>query len=508
MSDARSADPPVPGPAPRSLGPRAAGALVFVASGSVLVLEITSLRLVAPYLGLTLETNTAVIGFALAAIAAGAWLGGLLADVVPAHRVIGPILMVGGALVAFVAPLVRVVGNALETANSNAVLLLVGAVLFLPAALLSAVPPMVVKLSLATLAQTGTVVGRLSGIGTLGAIAATFGTGFFLISVVPTSVILEGLGALLVLTGGALTVRFRSWRATATGLVAILAATAFDAVVANPCQVETTYHCASVRADPGRPSGRVLQLDTLRHSYVDLDDPAYLQFEYVKAMASVLDVVRPPGAALRALHVGGGALTVPRYLAATRSGSRSLVYEIDPGVVDLVVARTRLDLGHGIDVRVEDGRLGLRAQRAAGWDVVVGDAFGGLAVPWHLATREAVRAVHDALGTGGVYVVNVIDSPKGGFIRAEIATIATTFAQVAVIAPPRALVGDGADRANFVVVASDSALPIAGITDRLAQRDPGLQLVADPARLQDFVADAKVLTDDFAPVDQLLALGS
>jgi spermidine synthase len=501
-----------PAPSPQSadgpvLGPRAAGALVFVASGSVLVLEIASLRLVAPYLGLTLETNTAVIGFALAAIAAGAWFGGLMADIVTPQRVLGPTMMVGGGLMSLVAPLVRVVGQALEGAGSTALLLLVGAVLFLPAALLSAIPPMVVKVRLASLAETGTVVGRLSGIGTLGAIAATFGTGFFLIAVVPTSVILEGLGVVLVLVGGGLTTRFRSRRAMAASVVVIAAATGFNAVVADPCEVETTYHCASVVTDPSRPTGRILQLDTLRHSYVDLDDPTYLQFGYVKTMASVVDVFRPAGTSVRALHIGGGALTVPRYLAATRPGSQSLVYEIDHGVVDLVIERTGLQLGHGIEVDVDDGRLGLQSQDGAGWDLVVGDAFGGLAVPWHLATREAVRAIHRALTPDGVYVVNVIDSPRGAFVRAEMATIATSFSHVAVVAARSAFLKGGTARANFVVVASDRALPIPQLRDRLATRDSTLELVSDVDQVRGFVGGAKVLTDDFAPVDQILALG-
>jgi spermidine synthase len=290
-------------------------------------------------------------------------------------------------------------------------------------------------------------------------------------------------------------------------LVAVAAATGFNAAVADPCEVETTYHCASVVTDATRPAGRILQLDTLRHSYVDLDDPTYLQFGYVKAMASVVDVFRPAGTSVRALHIGGGALTMPRYLAATRPGSQSLVYEIDRGVVDLVVKQTGLRLGHGIDVDVDDGRLGLRDQDGAGWDLVVGDAFGGLAVPWHLATREAVRAIQRALTPDGVYVVNVIDSPGGAFIRAEMATIATSFDQVAVVAPQAAFGNGSKARVNYVVIASDLVLPLTQLRDRLATRDRTLELVSGIDQVRAFVGGAKVLTDDFAPVDQMLALG-
>ncbi|MDQ4149368.1 MAG: fused MFS/spermidine synthase, partial [Actinomycetota bacterium] len=158
----------------RSLGPQSSAWLVFFSSGAVLVLEILSLRLVAPYLGLTLETSTAVIGFALAAIAAGAWIGGRAADAVAPQRLLGPTLMIAGVLVLFLGPAVRLTGGRVRGGDATAVLVMAAVAVFAPAALLSAVTPMVVKLRLASLAETGRVVGRLSGIATFGALVATF----------------------------------------------------------------------------------------------------------------------------------------------------------------------------------------------------------------------------------------------------------------------------------------------------------------------------------------------
>ncbi|NEA09504.1 spermidine synthase, partial [Streptomyces sp. SID10692] len=211
------ADIPSPAPGP---GPRAAAALVFGSSAAVLVVEIVALRLLAPYLGLTLETSTMVIGVALTAIALGSWLGGRLADQVDPRPLIAPALGVSGVVVALTPLLLR------TTAQwSPALLLLVAsATLLVPGALLSAVTPFVTKLRLTSLAETGTVVGRLSGVGTLGAIVGTVLTGFVLVSRLPVSSILIGLGTLLVLAAVLVGGRARrSRRAAAAALATVVA---------------------------------------------------------------------------------------------------------------------------------------------------------------------------------------------------------------------------------------------------------------------------------------------
>ncbi len=418
------------------LGPRLAAGLVFLTSGSVLVLEILSLRLVAPYVGLTLETNTAVIGVALAAIATGAWLGGRVADLVPPERLLGPLTLGAGVLVLVVAPLVRWTGEFIRGGDVSAVVLIAMVAVFAPAALLAAVTPVVVKARLGTLAETGTVVGRLSGVGTLGAIAATFGTGFVLVAMVPSTVILLSLGGLLILAGAALTIRLRGLRPVAGPLVLAVLGGLGTVAAPDPCDVETVYHCAKVVADGARPTGRVLQLDTLRHSYVDLADPEHLEFAYVRGIAAAVDAFRPTGTPVRALHVGGGGLTMPRYLAASRPRSTSLVLEIDAGVLKMDRDKLGFRPGNGIDTRVVDGRIGVAEQPANSRDLVVGDAFGGIAVPWHLTTRELVADIRRVLTDDGLYAVNIIDHPPLAFVRAEIATIAAVFPHVAIVARP------------------------------------------------------------------------
>ena len=296
------------------------------------------------------------------------------ADRTDPRRLLAPLMVAGGALVVAVLPLVRFTGSLLTGADAGGVLLLAAVAVVVPAALLSAVPPMVVKLQLASLAETGAVVGRLSGIGTLGGIAATFVTGFLLIAILPSSVILVGTGGLTVLAGIAVGVLLRRRTGGGAGrvpvglLVLAVAGAGLAAVAPTPCEEETAYHCARVVADPERESGRVLMLDTLRHSYVDLDDPTHLEFEYVRAIAAVTDAIAPAGraavgAARRRRRAHRCRATWPR----SGPGTESLVLEVDPGVV--AIDREQLGLetsdapaGPG---RRRPGRPGRGAARGA-----------------------------------------------------------------------------------------------------------------------------------------------
>lgn len=480
----------------------AAGALVFSTSAAVLVLEILAVRLLAPYVGVTLETYTAIIGVVLAGISAGSWAGGRLADRVPPRRLLGPLLVLGGALALLVTPVVRVAGTVANGGQAVAVLALALAGFFAPAAVLSAVHPTVVKLQLADLRETGRVVGRLSAIATAGAIVGTLVTGFLLVAALPVSRIVLGVGAVLVVTGTVLSVRLRGAGGPPLGPLALaVTAAVFGQLVGDPCQVQSPYFCARIERDPARPSGRLLVLDDLVHSYVDLRDPTRLEYDYVRELGAVLDVAGPDRAPLDVLHVGGGGFSLPRYLAATRPGSRSVVLELDPAIARL--ARGRLGLVTGPDLRVElgDARLSLARQPAAAYDVVIGDAFGGRAVPWHLTTREFVAGVRRTLRPGGVYAVNVIDAPPLGFARAEAATLRAGFRHVAVVAPPDRL--GGRQDGNFVLLASDAPLPLAAV-QRAAVRHGQATGVLDGVALDRFVGSAEVLTDDHAPVDQLV----
>lgn len=463
--------------------------LVLASGAVVLVIETLAARLVAPFVGLTLESHTAAIGIALLGIAAGATAGGKLADVAAPRMVIALGFAVGGALVFLVRPLINGIGPGLQPGASSAVAA-IGLSTLAPVTALSVVPPAVVKLRLADLRESGSVVGSLSAYGTIGALAGTFLTGFVFVARLPTSAILTSAGIVCLALAAAVAIRPR--RIVVAGIVAALGSAVM--LAGGPCDVETAYYCARIERDDANPSGRFLYLDDLRHSYVDLNDPTNLRFWYIQRFAGAIDATFDAGAPLDALHVGGGAFTMPRWLAATRPGTRSTVLELDQTVVSL--GRRRLGAGgiEGMRVVVGDARTSLRRQRDASADVIVGDAFGSRSVPWHLATREFLADVRRVLRPGGLLVLNVIDHDPLAFLRAEAATVAEVFDDVAVLAQASALERDGGG--NFVIVA----------------RETTIQRVSGPAQptiirgdaLRAFIADAPVLTDDFAPVDQLL----
>ena len=148
---------------------------------------------------------------------------------------------------------------------------------------------------------------------------------------------------------------------------------------------------------------------------------------------------------------------MPRYLAEVRPGTESLVIEVDPGVVAIDREQLALETSDQLRVRVADGRVALAEEQPAVRHLVVGDAFGGLSVPWQLTTREALELVDAALTDDGVYAVNLIDHPPLGFVRAELATLRDVFPHVLLLA--RAPVLAGEDGGNLVAVASRSPLP-------------------------------------------------
>lgn len=483
-----------------------AAAVVFCSSAVVLVLEVTVIRLVAPYAGDTLETYTAAIGVTLAAIALGARLGGAAADRRPHRPLLAVLLLLGGGTTLLARPVVLLLGPLCAGAGPFTALLLVGCGIAVPVALLSAVPPVVVKTQLADAARSGSVVGRLSAWGTAGALAGTVLTGYVLVALFPVSTILllsggaTVAGGLLFAVRGALFSRTGRPRNVLVLLGICLISGTLLVSVPSPCTAETAYYCARVTADPHRPHGRVLYLDDLRHSYVDLADPTHLEFGYTQWFGAAVDTQLPAGP-VDSLHVGGGASTMPRWLAAVRPGSTSLVLEIDPAVAEL--ARTELGLRTGADLAVVtgDARTSIVALPSRSYDLVLGDAFSGLSVPWHLTTLEFAEQVHRVLRPSGWYAVNVIDQGDRDFLAAQAATLSQVFSHLVLIVE-HGTWGSPAG-GNHVLLASDTPFDTDALAAALAGTPVPGSLVA-PGHLARLSSRGPVLTDDYAPVDQLL----
>ncbi|MFK0292399.1 spermidine synthase [Streptomyces sp. NPDC090442] len=249
---------------------------------------------------------------------------------------------------------------------------------------------------------------------------------------------------------------------------------------------------AELRPDQDRPRGWTLLIDGAPQSHVDLDDPAYLEFSYQRRLGHIADLAAPPGTPLRVVHLGGGALTLARYIAATRPRSTQQVVEIDAPLVQLVRERLPLESAWRIRVRGADARAGL-AKIPDGWaDLVIADVFAGARTPAHLTSGEFVAEVRRALRSGGLYAANLADGPPLSFLRGQIATVHTVFPELALTAEPAVL--RGRRFGNAVLLAGDLPLPVGELTRRAAG-DPHAGRVEHGRALLDFTGGAAPVTD-------------
>jgi spermidine synthase len=230
-------------------------------------------------------------------------------------------------------------------------------------------------------------------------------------------------------------------------------------------RAEVDHGLAELVGDPDRPRAWTLLLNGTAQSHVDLDDPMHLEFEYVRRLGHLVDLIAPPYEKVRALHLGGGAWTLPRYVAATRPGSVQRVVDIDAALVELVGTQLPAD-DTGIEPVVGDARAALAAVPPGSVDLLVLDVFAGARTPAHLTSVEFLRTAAATLAPGGVYAANVADGSGLAFARTQVAAALATFTEVAVIASPDLL--RGRRFGNVVLLAADTELPIDDLTRRTA----------------------------------------
>ncbi|MET9952731.1 fused MFS/spermidine synthase [Streptomyces sp. NPDC006339] len=223
---------------------------------------------------------------------------------------------------------------------------------------------------------------------------------------------------------------------------------------------------ARLMPDVDTERGWLLTVDGAPQSYVDLDDPTHLEFEYARRLAHVVDLAAEEGAPLDVVHLGGGALTLPRYVAATRPGSRQQAVEADRELLALVAEHLPLPAGSGITVHGADARAWLESAPDASADLLIADVFGGSRVPAHLTSIEYARQARRVLRPGGVYAANLADGAPFAFLGSQLATFAAVFPELALIAEPSVL--RGRRFGNTVLIASDGEIDTAGLTRRTA----------------------------------------
>jgi len=258
----------------------------------------------------------------------------------------------------------------------------------------------------------------------------------------------------------------------------------------------TAEQVASGRAelvpDRDRPNAWTLLLDGTPQSHVDLDDPTRLSFEYQRRFGHLVDLAAAPRQPITALHLGGGALTLARYVAATRPRSRQQVAEIDTALTEFVRRTLPLDRGWQLRVRGGDAREILARSPEAQADLVVADIFSGARTPAHCASVEFARLAARALRPEGRYAVNITDGGRLDFARGQVATLREAFAEVALIADPVVL--RGRRFGNLVLVAAQQPLPLEQLTRLIAtDQHPG-RMEHGPG-LTDFQAGAVPVPD-------------
>ena len=242
-------------------------------------------------------------------------------------------------------------------------------------------------------------------------------------------------------------------------------------------------------------SGWELVIGGTPQSHVDLDDPRHLHFEYIVRMGAVIDQLREPGAPLTAVHLGAGAMTIPRYIEASRPGSRQQVLELEAPLVQLVREHLPLPRGASIRVRIGDAREGVRRLPAGlhgVCDLVVSDVFSGAQIPAHLTSVEFYRELTALLSPGGVLLVNVADGPGLAFARCQVATVREVLPHVAVLADTQVL--KGRRFGNLVLAASASPLPTEWLPRVLAAGPHPAKIMQDD-EVDAFCRSASVVTD-------------
>jgi MFS family permease len=377
---------------------RLASFTVFVAAGAVLVLETLAGRLLAPYIGVTLQTFTGIIGVVLAGIAMGTFVGGRMADRSDPRRLLPIALAAGGVLAVATVPLIRLFGPGADGSVPSIVLL--SAVSFLlPSAALSAVSPLVVKIVLADVDHTGTVVGRLSAMGTAGSLVAVFVTGFVFVAAFPTTPVIVVMGALLVMVAGVVWWRLGrvSHHDPIVGCVLALVAVGWSG--GEPPVRRATWRAPTsapwCRSTPSGRRGGSWCSTSLRNSYVDLADPTHLEFSYAQIMGDVIESHRSRRhGAIDTAHVGGGGFTMPRYDRGhpTRLDQRRVRARPHDRRARRGPARDWCRAPTCSSPVTGDARVHVRSLlEPASLDLVIGDAFGGEAVPWHLTTVRVRR---------------------------------------------------------------------------------------------------------------------
>jgi spermidine synthase len=481
-------------------------AVVFICGAVVMVFEIVGSRVLGPYLGTSIFTWTSLIGIILASLSLGYWLGGLFADRKPSVSRLSRIILISALLI--LAPalfkdlLLKNLPSLVSGLKAQAVL--ASLVIFAPASIfLGMISPYAVRLRLKALESSGSTVGRLYAISTVGSIAGTFAAGFYLIPAFGTNAILHGLAVLLALTSLMLALPGGSVRNNLPSLIVLLACVYGVILVAiqpSPyTDVDTRYNRVWIYPAKDPSTGKPVMFMRINNesSSARFIDSSGLVFRYA-GFYRLAEHFNPGFS--RGLVLGGAGYTFPMYFLEAYPNATVDVVEIDEELT--LLARDHFGLRDNPRMRIfhEDARTFLNRGEYT-YDVIYGDTFKSLyTLPWQLTTREAADRMYKMLNDDGVVLVNIISAIQGNksdFIRSELATFRDVFPRVFVYAvdDPSQL----KEIQSLMLVASKNDSPESPVRE-----SSPLQEYLQNEVTSMIVADLPVLTDDHAPVDFLL----
>lgn len=476
-----------------------------------MVLEIAAGRLIAPYVGVSLYTWTSIIGVILGGLSLGNWLGGVWADRGAGPRQAGIILMAAGLACLMVLFLLTLVASVIQQQNISllsASFLYVASLFFLPAVLIGIITPLLTTLALKLNPQTGHIVGMLHALAALGSIVGTFITGYWLVQYIGTYTVITACGLLFFL----LAIPFirRQSLLVVTVLTLLSTGTVFlthqRQGFTSPCDTESQYFCIRVvNADHETPLGNAtaLVLDHLLHGINHTQHPGLLISPYVHAMDELIQYQLGDNAKqARYFFAGGGSYTQPRAMLARYPTSHVVVAEIDPRVTQTAEQRMGVDINQ-MQIHHTDARVVLQQWQGELFDVVVGDVFHDVAIPYHLTTQEYARLVKARLTPQGLYVVNIVDAhPDPLLLKTIYKTLQREFKHIDIWLEPTP---KQSSRITYVISATngdpfpETLTAQYGFTRQWQKQND--QILQQNTRL----ASLPILTDDFVPVERLIS---
>jgi spermidine synthase len=507
------------------------GATVFFSSACIMVLELVAGRLIAKNLGSSLYTWTSVIGVVLAGITVGNYLGGRIADRFPARKTLAVLLGISSVTCVVIVILNNLIGEWIwlwKLSWPAHVLTHVFLVFMLPSTLLGTISPVVAKMALDKGLPTGRTVGDIYAFGAAGSIAGTFLAGFYLIAAMGTIAIIWTVGAALLLMAVLYWSRLWVLYIWAAIFIALMTmgmapprwAESTGSSLAlrkkpNPTVLyedESQYCYISVRRISEAVDRREFMQDKLTHSKIVMDDILDLQYSYERVYAAVTHLLTRDKSKISVLSIGGGGYVFPRYVEKVWPGSRVDVTEIDPRVTEAAILAFGLDRNTSINIFTMDARNYvdelLQKKRTDGriprYDFVYEDAFNDYSVPYQLTTKEFNDKIAQILTDDGVYMINLIDIYDSGlFLGAVVKTLQQTFPCVYVVAEDRSR---PARRDTFVVIAAMRKINLENLDSEKSVADLNLWILNN-SEIETLIRKERgiVLTDDYAPVENILA---